>query len=300
MEPKLIVDAKATLGEGPLWDVETQTLLWVDIERGLVHVHDPAGEADRVVEIGYRVGAIAVTTDDQWMLATEHGFEQWDPVNPENGRVSRVWLDYIEPGLPDNRFNDGKCDPRGRFVAGTMSMKKTRGAGALHSLERDTKTGEYTVQTLVRDVTTSNGTTWSPTGETMYYIDTPTLRVDAFDYDLDTGQVANRRTIIEFAEGVGRPDGMTIDAEGMLWICHWEGARVTRWNPTTGELLQTIPMPVRRVTSCAFGGPDLDRLYITTASVGLSEEELAEQPLAGGLFMIEPGVKGLPMNRFGL
>lgn len=293
--PQLLLNAKAVLGEGPIWDVASQRLYWLDIEQGLVHVHDPNGESDQVFEIGCRVGALAVTNDDRFLLATERGFEFFDPASPESGPTL---VATPESDLPANRFNDGKCDPRGRFVAGTMSMKKTVGAGSVYSFEPSYKSGEYAARRLFGDVTTSNGQAWSLSGDTMYYIDTPTLEVDALDYDLDTGEVANRRTVITFPDGVGRPDGMTSDAEGMLWICHWEGGRVTRWDPSSGELLETITMPVRRVTSCCFGGPNLERLYITSARVGLSETDLLDQPLAGGLFVCEPGVRGRPMPRF--
>jgi sugar lactone lactonase YvrE len=133
----------------------------------------------------------------------------------------------------------------------------------------------------------------------MYYIDTPTMQVVAFDYDPDSGAISNRRVIITFPPGVGRPDGMTVDAEGRLWIAHWDGHRVSRWDPHEGRLLSEIPLPVARVTSCAFGGPNLDRLYITTARHGGTDEQLSEQPHAGSLFAASPGVAGLPAHEYG-
>jgi sugar lactone lactonase YvrE len=160
--------------------------------------------------------------------------------------------------------------------------------GKLYRLDAD-----GSMHVMLRGVSTSNGIAWSLDRRTLYYIDTPLLRVDAFDYDDATGAIANRRTVITVPPGIGRPDGSTLDAEGMLWVARWEGWGVTRWNPRTGELLQSIRLPVARVTSCAFGGPGLDTLYVTTARNGLTPEQLAAQPFAGGLFQMKPGVCGL-------
>ena len=146
---------------------------------------------------------------------------------------------------------------------------------------------------MLRDVGNSNGIVWSRDRRTFYYIDTPLLRVDAFDYDNATGAITNRRTVIAIPPDLGRPDGSTLDAEGMLWIAMWEGWGLTRWNPQTGVLLQSVRLPVARVTSCAFGGPGLDTLYVTSSGQGLTAEQLGAQPLAGGLFRMRPGVSGL-------
>jgi sugar lactone lactonase YvrE len=174
-----------------------------------------------------------------------------------------------------------------------MSLIRQASAASLYCLDTD-----GAVRHVFGGVTTSNGLGWSPDQRTMYYIDTPTLQVAAFDYDGDTGTISNRRPIVTFPSGVGRPDGMAVDAEGRLWIAHWDGGRISRWNPEDGRLSLEIPLPVARVTSCAFGGPNLDRLYITTARHGLTEPQLAEQPHAGSLFAVSPGVAGLPANEY--
>jgi sugar lactone lactonase YvrE len=158
---------------------------------------------------------------------------------------------------------------------------------------------DRSVRRVLGGVTTSNGLDWSPDGSTLYYIDTPTLEVAAFDYDAAAGTIDDRRVVIRFPQDAGRPDGMTVDGEGMLWIAHWEGGRVSRWNPRTGTLLDQVPVPALNVTSCTFGGPGLDRLYITTARVGLDAAQLQAQPHAGGVFAVEPGVGGFPANQYG-
>jgi len=285
---ELVVDARVQLGEGPVWHARKQLLYWVDIHGAALHVHDPSGEPDTVYPVGCRIGAAVPRASGGMVLATENGFEAFDF---ETG--SKTVLADPESHLPDNRFNDGKCDVRGRFWAGTMSMVKEKEAGSFYVLEPDGST-----RRLFGGVTTSNGLGWSPDGRTMYYIDTPTMQVAAFDFDEERGNLSNRRIVVTFPDGVGRPDGMTVDAEGMLWIAHWEGARVSRWNPADGSLLATVPVPADRVTCPAFGGSDLDVLYITTARFGVDEETLARQPHAGSLFALRPGVCGLPSHEF--
>ena len=287
-EVELVVDAKAQLGEGPVWHAPKQLLYWVDIEGAALHVYAPNGAPDTVYPVGCRIGAAVPRSSGGMILATENGFEAFDFETS-----AKVPLANPESHLPNNRFNDGKCDVRGRFWAGTMSMVKEKEAGSFYVLEPD-----GTTRHLFGDVTTSNGLGWSPDGQTMYYIDTPTLQVNAFDFDEEQGQLDNRRVIITFPSGIGRPDGMTVDEEGMLWIAHWEGARVTRWNPADGALLATVSLPVDRVTCPTFGGENLDTLFITTARHGLDEDTLAQQPHAGSLFAFRPGVKGLPSHEF--
>lgn len=289
MNADLVLDVRAQLGEGPVWHARQQRLYWVDITAGMVHAHDPAGEPDVAYRVGQLVGAAVPRRSGGLMLATQSGLGSFDLQRQEF-----TLLAAPEKHLSDNRFNDGKCDPRGRFWAGTMSMVRKSGSGNLYCLDTD-----GTLRHVFGGVTTSNGLDWSSDQRRMYYIDTPTMQVAAFDYNADTGAISNRRTIITFPDGIGRPDGMTVDADGMLWIAHWDGGRVSRWDPAEGRLLQEIHLPVVRVTSCAFGGPNLDRLFITTARHGLTEEQLRDQPHAGSLFAVSPGVAGLPANEYG-
>lgn len=284
----MIFDAKATLGEGPVWHPRYQWLSWVDIEEGKLHIHDPAGGVNRSWDIGGKIGAAVPRRSGGFVLATDSGLQAFDPDS-----AIRETLANPEKHIPDNRFNDGKCDARGRFWVGTMSMKKKPQSGALYVLDRD-----HSIRSVLERVTTSNGLDWSPDRSTMYYIDTPTMQVKAFDFDLVSGTIGHGRVAIQFPEGVGRPDGMTVDADGMLWIAHWDGGRVSRWNPADATLLEELLVPADRVTSCTFGGPKLDTLYITTARYGLDTVSLSRQPCAGGLFATSPGVCGLPAHEY--
>jgi len=288
MDVELILDAKAILGEGPLWHARTQRLFWVDIEGHVVHVFDPATGRDRVIDVGQKVGAVVVRRQGGLVLAVHRGFATLDL---DTERVTL--LSQPEPHLPDNRFNDGKCDPAGRFLAGTMSLTRKPGTANLWRLDPD-----LSVHHVLGGVTTSNGIVWSLDQRTMYYIDTPTRQVAAFDYDVDTGRLTNRRAVAVFPEGAGSPDGMAIDARGMLWIAHFRGGRVSRWNPDNGTMLQAIDFPVKKVSACAFGGANLDELYVTTARIELTDDELRNQPYAGGLFRVRPGVPGVASFEF--
>ena len=282
--------APAALGEGAIWNGASQRLNWIDIGGRRVFTYDPATGENRGCDAGQMVGTVVPRARGGLLLALHEGFAALDP---ESGRVE-MWPRPPEHDPALVRFNDGKCDPSGRFWAGTMALVKgPKPLGRLYRLDAN-----GTMRVMLRDVGTSNGVAWSLDRRTLYFIDTPLLRVDAFDYDDATGAIANRRTVISIPPGIGRPDGSTLDAEGMLWVAMYEGWSVTRWNPQTGELLRTIRLPVARVTSCAFGGPELDTLYLTSARQNLTEPQLAAQPLAGGLFRVRPGVRGLPAFAF--
>jgi sugar lactone lactonase YvrE len=285
---EVALDVRAELGEGPIWDDRRQRLLFVDIMRGHVHEFDPAAGTDRIVEFPWPVGAVALHENGDWVLAAADGFYA---ANPETGEPRVIVA--VEADRPGNRMNDGYVDARGRFWAGTMGMHKVRNAGTLYRLDPD-----GSVSPMVTGVSTSNGIDWSPDNRTAYYVDTPTGRIDTFDFDLFRGVLSHRRPFVEIASADGFPDGLIVDAEGFVWLCLWKGAAVRRYSPD-GRLDRTIPMPVTQVTKCAFGGPDLDQLFVTTAWIGLTEAERAEQPLAGALFRIRPGVKGRAVNRFG-
>jgi sugar lactone lactonase YvrE len=287
---ELEYENQSLLGEGPVWDWGARRLLWVDIEGFAVHLYDPAAHDHGVIDVGQYVGSLAVRRSGGLVMALKSGFAALDP---ETGEITP--LADAESHLPGNRFNDGKCDPAGRFWAGTLALDEDHGAGkgSLYCLDID-----HRVQLKIPGVWISNGLEWTGDERTMYYIDSPTRKVVAYDYDKASGEIANQRTVIEVPEVMGYPDGMTIDTEGMLWIAHWDGAQVCRWNPTNGDLLATIRVPVSRPTSCVFGGEDFSTLYITSARTRLDERTLAGQPLAGSIFKCKPGVSGLPMNEF--
>lgn len=285
LHAEVAVDARAEVGEGPSWDPLREELLWVDVPRGAVHRHDPVARADRVEEVGQPVGAVAVREQGGLVLAVRDGFATF-----ERGEA-RI-IAEVERGLADNRMNDGKVDPGGRFWAGTMALDMRYGAGALYRLDPDLH-----VHTMLTGVSVSNGMDWSSDGRTMYFIDSGAQRVDAFDYDAQTGAVSARRPLIGIPPSYGMPDGMTLDAEGFLWVALWDGWAVRRFAPD-GTPAGIVNLPASQVTSCAFGGRDLADLYITTASSGLSEAERAAQPQAGAVFRCRPGVRGRAPNRF--
>lgn len=292
LQADLLCQSHAKLGEGPVWDHRQQKLYWVDIEGFALHVYDPTTNTDRAIDVGEYIGAVALRAMGGGLVAAlKSGFAVFDTTTEKFSPLADA-----ESHLPGNRFNDGKCDPAGRFWAGSLFIDEDhgKGKGNLYCLNAD-----HTVQLKVPGVSISNGLAWSADTKTMYYIDTVAECVVAYDYDNATGDIANARRVIEVQGSTqGYPDGMAIDAEGMLWIAHWDGGKVRRWNPHTGAVIGEITLPVSRPTSCVFGGKDFDTLFITSASTRLSPEKLATQPLAGSLFVCKPGVVGLPMDEF--
>jgi sugar lactone lactonase YvrE len=244
MTATCVLDATATLGEGPLWDPRRDHLWWVDIVAGELHAYDPVADRDTVLNVGEMIGAVGLHKDGGLVAALEHGFAT---IDPNTGRVEP--LHDPEPDRPENRFNDGACGPRGRFWAGTMARDGTPEQGSLYCLDPD-----GSVERKVSNVTISNGLAWDASKGRMYYVDTPTQSVSAFDYAPDTGTISNRRIAVHIPEAQGAPDGLTVDADGMLWVAHWGGACVGRWNPETGERSATVEVPATQVSSCAFGG----------------------------------------------
>lgn len=272
-----VLDHTCQLGEGPVWDAPNERLLWVDILAGEIHSLSVRSREHRVFATGQMVGAITLEPSGKLLAAMQHGFYE---VSLEHQQLRQI----VDPEahLPQNRFNDGKSDPAGRFWAGTMSLTMEPGAGKLYMLDQNRN-----VKVQIEPVTCSNGLAWSHDQKLFYYIDTPTRQVVAYDFDLESGTIQNKRVVIEIPAEAGFPDGMCIDAAGMLWVALWDGWKVVRYNPATGQALSHISLPAARITSCAFGGSRLQDLYITSASTGLSPEQLTQQPLAGSLFVVK-------------
>jgi len=285
---ELVADVHNVIGEGPVWFEDEQRLVWVDIKGHLVQWLDPETGLVEQIDVGADVGAVAPTTLGNLVAAIGNGFQA---IDRKSGRTKT--LAVAEPDRPTNRMNDGKCDSRGRFWAGTMADDETPGAGALYRLNLD-----HTVDRVLSEVTVSNGLDWTDDGRLMYYIDSLTYRVDMLDYEPSSGTVANRRPLIRIDKSDGLPDGMTLDSQGGIWVALWGGWSVRRYRPD-GAFDLEVKLPVSKVSSCAFGGPDLSDLYITTAARGLSEEQSAKQPHAGGLFRCRPGFGGRSPYRFG-
>ena len=274
-----VADVHATLGEGPVWVQREAALYWVDIKGRKIFRLDDQGRRTEW-DTPVRVGSIAPRRNGGFIGGTDEGLAAIDLTAESFEIIARP-----EAKLPHNRFNDGKVDRRGRFWAGTMDDEERKATGSLYCFG---ETLDWNIADEGYKVT--NGPAFSPSGDRMYHSDS--ARQVTYVFDLEDGHATNRRTFLQFAEGQGFPDGMTVDAEGCLWIAFWDGGCVRRFSDQ-GEWLQTIAMPVSRPTSCTFGGPDLDRLYVTSARIGLDETPLAMQPNAGGLFMFTPGVRGL-------
>lgn len=283
MNVELITDAKATLGEGPVWDAKTQTLYWLDILQRRLY----AG-TELLAELEELVGCLAPCRNGHLILGARSSILDYDVPS----RRATV-LQTLPNEPPANRVNDGKCDPAGRFLLGSMDMDhETHPTGALYSFDGNRLT------TLFDGLVISNGLAWSPDHTTFYHIDTPTHLVKAYDYDLSTGALSRPRVLIRVPDEFGWPDGMTTDLDGNLWIAMWGGARVTKWS-REGRLLDQIPVPALNTSSCVFGGKNRNELYITSARKGMSAAELAEYPLTGGLFRVVTPTQGMETFQFG-
>jgi len=282
-EVELVIDTKSELGEGAVWDHRTGELLWIDIEGKILNFYKPSTGNNKEMFTGQMIGTVVPTESNMVLVALQNGIYNLDP---KTG-TKKLIVDP-EEDLPNNRFNDGKCDPEGRFWAGTMSTGNEKNAGALYRLDPDS-----TINKMIDNVSISNGIVWSLDKTKMYYIDTPTQKVICYNYNNETGDISKAKVAIEIQDNMGSPDGMAIDEKGNVWIALWGGSAVGCWNPETGKLLRTIDVPAKNVTSCAFGDKDLETLYITTARTATSDEELSEFPYAGGVFKVKPGVKGV-------
>lgn len=279
-----IADVGAILGEGPVWVAREQAVYWVDIV-GKKVFRWSAAEGTRAWDVPIHVSTLAPRKGGGFVGAGQDGFLTLD-----FGEDVTIIGDP-EPGLTGNRFNDGAVDRKGRFWAGTMDRHEKQASGALHRLDPSL---EWT--TVDDGYRITNGPAFSLDGTTMYHTDTALQRVYAFDLAEDGG-IANRRVFAQFGDGDGFPDGMTVDAENCLWIAFWDGWCVRRFSPA-GERIAELAVPTRCPTSVAFGGPGLDRLFVTSAARDLTPEELIAQPFAGGLFMATPGVRGVAEPHF--
>ncbi|MEO0341041.1 MAG: SMP-30/gluconolactonase/LRE family protein [Bacteroidota bacterium] len=289
MQAEVFFQYDCVLGEGPHWDHQKQDLLWVDIEQGVLHRLTLREKRQYTTyTFDSRLGAAVPTNQGTYLLALQKGLTFFDP----EAEVLEYFA-YPERDIPNNRFNDGKCDPAGRFWIGSMDCSAAAEMGNLYRVNKN-----QLVETMLTQLTISNGLAWNEAGDKMYFIDSATQSVQSFDFDLPSGAITNPQNVILIPEAEGIPDGMTIDAEGMLWIAHWGGHQVTRWNPENGELLQKIAVAAPHVTSCCFGGPQLDQLFITTARIGLSPEQLKQYPLSGSVFSVTPGVSGVAATEY--
>lgn len=289
IQANILLDSKAILGEGVFWHPEQQLLYWVDIEGMALYSYSPELNVQQKYELGHRVGTAAPVNGGGILLALENGIVVLDPESQA--------IEYKlnpEAAIKGNRYNDGKCDAAGRFWVGSMSLTGEKNAGTLYCIDHN-----FAATAVKKGVTIPNGIAWSAGGDAMYFIDTALSKVFVYACDEYNGKMENPLNSFDIPEKLGYPDGMTIDNEGMLWIAMWGGGCVARFHPVTGRLLQRIDVPAPNVTSCAFGGPYMDRLYIITAQYGLTDKQLKEYPFSGAVFYADPKVGGRSVNYFG-
>lgn len=278
-----VLDAHASLGEGPVWSLVEQVLYWIDINEPSLNRFDPRSGRNVKMKLPESIGCFALCRSGGFIAALRSGVWRLE----RDGRLQRKLADApYDPAT--HRFNDGRCDPQGRFWPGYMNEKRDGATAALLRLETD---GGLT--RVLGDMTISNGLAWSPDGRTMYHADTPAQTVCAFDFDPRTGALANGRVFARFTAPGDRPDGGAVDSDGCYWIALYHGSAVVRFSPR-GEVLARHPVPASCPSMCAFGGTDLRTLYVTTARQQLSDEELQRFPQSGGLFAMQVEAPGLP------
>jgi sugar lactone lactonase YvrE len=279
MDLQVIKNYKSTLGEGALWNHITNELFWIDIEGKKFMIYNPEKNENRIFQFEKKTGTVVPEDNDHVIIALEDGIYRY---NINSATLKLIYKNHN--GL--TRFNDGKCDPAGRFWVGTMDKDGKKPLGRLYRFDNDDS-----IHTMKDNVIISNGIAWSLDHKKMYYIDTATRKIVEYVYDNLTGEIFGPKDAIIIPPGMGMPDGCTLDEEGMLWIALWDGSSIGRWDPETGELLSKVDVPALNVTSVAFGDKNLDTLYITTADISDNE-----RPLAGYLFSFKPGVKGIKVN----
>ena len=289
MNASLLYKSNCYLAEGPMWHAERKSFFWVDIEgKGFYEYKMQSGEVQSW-QLQQRISLIVRSKDDKLILGTEYGLASFDLETNE-----LQLLVEIEKDILTNRSNDGACDAPGRLWMGTMARDATPSAGSLYCIDKN-----FSVTKKLDNLSIPNGLVWSLDNQRMYFIDTPTLSVRSFLFDVETGEIKFEKVVIEIEPDLGMPDGMVIDEEGMLWIAHYNGFGVYRWDPLTGKVLDKVAVPVPQVTSCVFGGENMNLLFITTARENMTDADLFKYPDSGNVFIAETNVKGVSEFKFG-
>lgn len=289
MIAEVFIQTNNQLGEGPVWDHSRNELLWVDIEKKLLQFYRLNSGERTVFAFESRIGAaVPVENTNKYLLALQNGLALFN-----RDDQSLEYISDCESDLYSNRFNDGKCDPAGRFWIGSLDLQINVGKGSLYCLDL-----RFSVSRKLSGLTIPNGMAWTDDDKTMYFTDTASRCVKQFDFEYETGAISNGKTVITVPEKLGWPDGMCIDREGMLWIANWGASCITRWNPYKGEMVDRVTVPAINVSSVCFGGENLDLLFITSARTGLTADELEKYPLSGSVFTYIPDVSGLKSIHF--
>ena len=270
-----------------MWHAERKSCFWVDIEDGILYECKWVNKEIKSWKFDYKLSLVVEANDNHVILGFNGGIARF---NLQSEVLE--WLVDIEKELPGNRSNDGACDTRGRLWIGTMDRQQRKDKGSLYCIDK-----KLDVHKKIEKVTISNGLAWSPDNRRLYYIDSPTKMVQAFLFNEESGEITFEKIAIQIPAGLGSPDGIAIDEEGMLWIAHWGGFGVYRWNPVNGKLIEKVDIPVPNVSSCAFAGEKLDHLIVTTARENLSKEDLRKYPASGDVFCISTNVRGMAKNK---
>jgi sugar lactone lactonase YvrE len=282
-----VLDIRASLGECPVWSADEQALYWADINAPSLNRFDPATGENRAMPMPASIGCFALRQQGGFVVALRNGL--W-LAGADGTLQEKVAAAPYDPA--HHRFNDGRCDSRGRFFVGTMNEKRDAPSAALYRLDAEGRLAQ-----VMGGLTISNGLAWSPDGRTMYHADTPTLAISASTFDAASGTPSNRRVFAQFFEETARPDGGAVDSEGCYWTAFYGGGRVVRLS-TEGKVLADCPLPAICPTMCAFGGADLRTLYVTSARQRRDDAELARLPQSGGIFAMRVAVPGLPEPAF--
>lgn len=287
-EVECVVDCQNNHGEGPAWSVDEQKLYWLDIQSSELWRYDPETGETKTWKSQERIAAFAFREDGGLLVAFESGLAFYDP---ETGRTEKI--QDMEPDLATTRMNDGRCDRQGRFIIGGMDeSENAKPISNVYRVDRD-----LSIHQIISGVTCANSTCFSPDGRVMYFADTPLGEIWAYDYNINTGAITNKRIFADFSDQPGTPDGSIVDSEGFLWNAQWNGHRVIRYRPD-GSVDRVIEFPVLNPTCVAFGGKDLDILYVTTSRYHMTPEQIKSEPLSGGLFAVKVDVKGLDEPKF--
>jgi sugar lactone lactonase YvrE len=286
MKADVLYASQCILGESPLWHAERKCCFWVDIENGILYEYNWGQKSTRHWKFNYRLTLVLQGKNDQLILALDARIARFDL------KTEQIeWIVDVETNS-ETRCNDGACDSLGRLWVGTMHLTDRKGTGALYFIDKDLK-----VQKKINNTSVSNGIAWSLNNFRLYYIDSPTQVVQSFIFEEKTGEIVFEKNVIQIPNEMGSPDGMAIDEEGMLWIAHWGGFGVYRWNPHNGELIEKVEVSVPQVSSCSFVGENLDYLLITTARENMKEDELKKYPQSGDTFFVKVNVKGVSFNK---